>query len=124
MIRLSCSSMLWYILLLKFFEKCQLLITTEPLQDECSENRRRKFLSVIKALSPFTRLFITSRDYLELQEPFPEILRITIEAHDTDVKRFIEAGLEDNENIHELISRDPTLEEEIVNRICEKAAGM
>lgn len=94
------------------------------MQDECSENRRRKFVNAIKALNPSTHFFITSRDYLELQETFPEILRIKIEAHDIDVKRFIEAGFEANENIHDLASRDPVLKEDVIIRICEKAAGM
>lgn len=75
-------------------------------------------------MSPFTRLFITSRDYLELEESFPGIMRIRIKAHDDDVRKFVEAGFESNENIYDLASKDQNLKRDIIDCICEKSAGM
>ena len=93
--------------------------------DECDEGKTRVgFLAELRNLLPHIRLLVTSRPLVSIERSFEDDARLEIRAHDEDVKRYLRARIQKEPRLIQHVKADPTLEEQIITIITEKAQGM
>jgi hypothetical protein len=92
--------------------------------DECAEKYRTGVLLVIKRLARFTRVLLTSRPNLHLDQEFDNLACLCIEAHGEDVESYVRSELQTHYRLRKFVEDDAQLELEIITQIQEKAAGM
>jgi hypothetical protein len=93
--------------------------------DECESHQHRQlFLAFLNKLDGKTnRIFVTTRSYRSaIERSFRSVSLLSIEASDSDIKRYVSKKLQENSDMSALI--DPPLEEMIVTRISNTAKGM
>jgi hypothetical protein len=93
-------------------------------QDECSEENRDNFLQILKKMCSFTRFFVTSRPHVNLEAEFTNISRIDIWASTSDITAYLTSEISKSRKLAKLITRDPQLKQDIINKISAKAGGM
>ncbi|KAJ7581693.1 hypothetical protein C8J56DRAFT_250116 [Mycena floridula] len=107
----------------------QVYIVVDAL-DECSESNqaRKLFFSThdqgLWSLPGHVHLLITSRDILSISQEFDNMPRIFIEAHNEDLKTYIQGRITTDIKLKRLVKEDMALAAEIVEQIILKAAGM
>ena len=93
------------------------------IQDELP--KCEDFISTMKELRLFVRLFVTSRPNLELGSVFQNLHRIGIRRNnDSDISAYVQSEIEKSQYIGALLEEEPELETEIIKTITEKADGM
>lgn len=112
-------------LLLQLFDHfAQVYIFVDAL-DECSEDTRIELLLVLEPLQAFARLFLTSRPHISVDHVLKRVSRVNISATDSDIKIYLTAKFSRRgSQLATFISRDPSLEDDIVRMVGEKAGGM
>ena len=92
--------------------------------DEIDPKHRRDFLKILKELQlAFVKVFVTTRPHLQdISEAFSSDIRQPVEAHEKDIKTFLNNSLADSENMEELL--DDGMREEIINTLSQNANGM
>ena len=92
--------------------------------DECSPERRRQVLKVLKRLHEVQAIsiFVTSRPYPEdVMKAFEQFPNITIEARDPDIRKYVRTEID---NYHNLDDTDQDFKEDIVIKLSQKAHNM
>ncbi|KAF4627731.1 hypothetical protein G7Y89_g10420 [Cudoniella acicularis] len=92
--------------------------------DECPEINRGNFLCLMREMSPFVRLFITSRPHVHLNVKFANLLRIDISAQGSDIEMYLEHRISTHSRLSLFVAKDIRLQEDIVRTLSEKATGM
>lgn len=69
-------------------------------------------------------MFVTSRLNVDLQMEFTNICRVEIRADSSDMEVYLKSEINRNKRLRELTAEHPNLEEEIVKKVRERAAGM
>lgn len=92
--------------------------------DECPELSRARIYDELQSLDPRARILITSRVRFSKLYDNDQDKEITIRAYDSDIAEYIRASTDDFQNFLTDISRDKSFQEEIINGIVERAAGM
>lgn len=94
--------------------------------DECSEadQVRRDFLTEVRRLLPDIRLMVTSRHLASIESNFKQDTRLEIRAHDQDVRKFIEAQVEQRIELVEVLVGHDDVKSLIVATVLEKTNGM
>ncbi len=94
--------------------------------DECSEagQVRRDFLTEVRRLLPEIRLMVTSRHLASIESNFKQDTRLEIRAHDQDVRKFIEAQVEQRIELVEVLLGHDDVKALIVATVLEKTNGM
>lgn len=75
-------------------------------------------------LEAHVRLFITSRESVDLRDNFTNLTRLDIVANNYDVHAYVESLIRTNKRLHGFVSKDPSLEGEIISQVLEQARGM
>ncbi|KAJ7574693.1 Pfs, NACHT and ankyrin domain protein [Mycena floridula] len=107
----------------------QVYIVVDAL-DECSESNQARELFFSShspgfwSLPAHVHLLITSRDILSISQEFGSTPRISIEAHNEDLKTYIRGRMTTDNKLKKLVKNDITLVAEIVDQVILKAAGM
>ena len=97
--------------------------------DECLDDTRFKFLDAMNELPAKANIFLTSRDDIHVKPRLRrEIVELPIRASDEDLKRYV-AGHLLSEKINpgrlgHHLQNQPSLEEDIIRNVTEKANGM
>ena len=110
-----------FLLTCRDFEKIYIVIDA---LDECEASQRRKLLGFLYAARTrlSIRVFITSRSYSdEIIKKFDPIQRLKIEAHKSDLRRYIVQAIENSDHA-EVINND--FQQQIVNKVCAAAQNM
>lgn len=92
--------------------------------DECPELSRAKVYDELQFLKPRARILITSRVHFPRLYDNDQDKQIRIRAHDSDIAESIRASTDDFQNFLTDISRDKMFQDEIIDGIVERAAGM
>lgn len=103
------------------FSKC--FVVVDAL-DEIDPKYRKAFLKILKELqSASMKIFVTTRPYLhEISEAFSSDIQQPIEAHENDIKTFLEDSLVNCGHMEELL--DDRLTEEVISTLSHNASGM
>lgn len=94
--------------------------------DEYPENKRRDFLHILGGLPPSINVFLTSRDDIHPQM-VRKMQKLVIRATEDDVKTYVRSRLEEERDSPRLgnhLLEQPSLGEDIVRNIVQKADGM
>ncbi|KAF7905376.1 uncharacterized protein EAF01_005897 [Botrytis porri] len=94
--------------------------------DECEETKktRTNLIRQLQNLPSNVHLLLTSRRLGDIEEKLSDYPHLNIQASDDDVRAYLEARIDMEENILKFCKKDPTLRKTIVGKIAEKAHGM
>lgn len=102
----------------------KLFIIVDAL-DECAEESRDEFLQELRDLGPTLHLMITSRpSIMNITDYFRDAVQLDIRAHVEDIKRYVEERLQRDSKLRQKIEKDPSLSNDIIHAILDKADGM
>jgi hypothetical protein len=91
--------------------------------DECTnDGTRTALLATLKNLS--INLMITSRYSVTIEEKFDGVKRLDIVARDNDVRRYIETRIDHEDLLARHVKANPSLKNEIINKVVDSAKGM
>jgi hypothetical protein len=91
--------------------------------DECTDDATRTaLLATLKDLP--VNLFVTSRYSLTIEEKFDGVKRLDIRAHDNDVRRYVEKRISREDRLSRHVKADPSLQDDIINKVVDSAKGM
>ncbi|KAH6902486.1 hypothetical protein BKA70DRAFT_1113075, partial [Coprinopsis sp. MPI-PUGE-AT-0042] len=90
--------------------------------DEALDEVKQRLLGTLRCLN--IRLFITSRPSDFLETVVPADHRIEVQAHEQDITCLIEHSIELNPVFGALLKDHPSLKDEVVSTIQQKASGM
>ncbi|KAJ7125981.1 hypothetical protein C8R44DRAFT_618022 [Mycena epipterygia] len=93
--------------------------------DECSEDQD-DFITELRSLMDTSsiQVLITSRDISTIGHQFHNDSRINVLAHHEDVCAYITQRIQKEKRLKSLLNGDISLEQDIVTKVTEKAAGM
>lgn len=94
--------------------------------DECQDSKgtRSDLIKELRSLSSNTRVLCTSRRLGDIVEKLNDVPHLCIEASDADVRAYLGARADSEENIVRFRKKDPTIRGNIIARVAEKANGM
>jgi hypothetical protein len=94
--------------------------------DECreGENTRKFVIEGIQALSKDTHIMITSRNLPQIEKELKDWPQLEIWADDGDIQRYLEAHMEDDSDLAEVIKDDQELRNCIIKKIQQMSKGM
>ncbi|CAD6445238.1 4a4361a0-46ea-4436-a941-eb14bdffe16c [Sclerotinia trifoliorum] len=94
--------------------------------DECDETKktRSNLVRELRNLPLNTNVLLTSRRLGDIEDKLSDCPHLEIRASDHDVRAYLGARIDTDENILKFCKKDPTLRETIVGKIAEKAHGM
>ncbi|KAA8571542.1 hypothetical protein EYC84_001542 [Monilinia fructicola] len=94
--------------------------------DECDETKKTRtdLIHELRNLPSNTNVLLTSRRLGDIEEKLSGSSHLEIQASDDDVRAYLEARIDREENILKFCKKDPTLRKTIVGKIAEKAHGM
>ncbi|CCD49686.1 hypothetical protein BofuT4_P093940.1 [Botrytis cinerea T4] len=103
----------------------RLYIVVDAL-DECEETKktRTNLIRQLQNLPSNAHLLLTSRRLGDIEEKLSDYPHLEIRASDDDVRAYLEARIDTEENILKFCKKDPTLRKTIIGKIAEKAHGM
>ncbi|KAF7939835.1 hypothetical protein EAE99_001640 [Botrytis elliptica] len=103
----------------------RLYIVVDAL-DECEETKktRTNLIRQLQNLPSNAHLLLTSRRLGDIEEKLSDHPHLEIRASDDDVRVYLEARIDMEENILKFCKKDPTIRKTIVGKIAEKAHGM
>jgi hypothetical protein len=118
--------MLTTILQTEILTYSQVYIVIDAL-DECfpelvQENLLEKLQSLI--VNSTAKLMVTSRHIPSIELAIYADIKLEIVAMESDIKSHVHARITNNSMLKRLVTRPPSLEEQIVKRVVEKAQGM
>jgi hypothetical protein len=91
--------------------------------DECVDDETRMvLLTALKDLP--VNLFVTSRYSLTTERKFDGAERLDIRAHDNDVRRYVENRILCEDRLARHVKADPSLQDDIINKVVDSAKGM
>lgn len=93
-------------------------------QDECPEQERERFIETATKVQDHVRLFLTSRPNIDLDGRFFRMTRVDIVAHEDDLRAYLEHRLATDARPRRLLSQDPRLKDEIIEKLLQQAVGM
>ncbi|RSL87145.1 hypothetical protein CDV31_016307 [Fusarium ambrosium] len=105
----------------RLFQKTYILIDA---LDECPEDNREAFISLAEQVKSSVHLLITSRSNLDLTMSFKNLSRINVFAHSSDVEAYLNSKMSAKMRMRSFIAKDPTLRDDVINKLLEKADGM
>ncbi|KAL8724038.1 MAG: hypothetical protein Q9166_008162, partial [cf. Caloplaca sp. 2 TL-2023] len=91
--------------------------------DECSEEARNILLAHFKALPPNARLLVTTRYIKDITLQFQNGPMMDIRANPIDLERYIRSRIVKNRRLASHVRDHPTLEQDVLDRVTEKADG-
>ncbi|KAL7954774.1 ankyrin repeat-containing domain protein [Trichoderma compactum] len=92
--------------------------------DECPEENRDELLNLLKELEPHIRLFTTSRPNVDISSIFDTLFEMKIEAHESDIRAYLEHRITKTSKMTRFIARDQQLKDDIIRCLLEKSNGM
>ncbi|KAJ7600128.1 hypothetical protein C8J56DRAFT_1019466 [Mycena floridula] len=94
--------------------------------DECVDTVQQLFLSTQSELRSLNnlQLLMTSRQMQSITEALRDESTIYIEAHDEDLQTYIQARIAAQTRLKRLMKADRSMEDEIIEQVIKKAAGM
>ncbi|PQE26429.1 Ankyrin repeat-containing domain protein [Rutstroemia sp. NJR-2017a BBW] len=94
--------------------------------DECQDSKKTRsdLIGELRSLSPNTRVLCTSRRLGDIEEKLSDAPHLEIQASDADVRAYLGAKVDSEENIVRFCKRDPTLRATIIEKVAAKANGM
>lgn len=91
--------------------------------DECVDDETRTaLLATLKDLP--VNLFVTSRYSLTTEKKFDGAERLDIRAHDNDVRRYVENRILREDRLARHVKADPSLQDDITNKVVDSTKGM
>jgi len=108
--------------------KCRSLLTLFMVidaLDECFSESKDKLLEELQGLGPKLRLLITSRpSIMDIGDYFQNVVHLEIRARNEDIKRYLTKRLQSESRFKTYIHAEPSLHNDIINAILDKAKGM
>jgi hypothetical protein len=94
--------------------------------DECDESRktRSSLLDLLRSLDTHVQLFFTSRRLGEIKSRLYGATEFEIRAQEKDMRKYLSAQIEREDNLVRLCKQDGTVRDEILHKIVAKADGM
>ncbi|KAJ2914531.1 hypothetical protein MD484_g5857, partial [Candolleomyces efflorescens] len=92
--------------------------------DEAEEDARKPLLDLLNSFPSNTRSLIMSRPLELLQDRFPDISRLDIEARNEDIERFVRKRVDDIPSLYAILSDKPESMRYLCSVIKEKSGGM
>jgi hypothetical protein len=94
--------------------------------DECQDSKRTwsDLIEELRSLPPNTRVLCTSRRLGDIEERLIDVPHLEIKASDADVRAYLGARADSEENIVRCCKKDPALRATIIEKVAAKAHGM
>ncbi|KAK8092127.1 uncharacterized protein PG998_015140 [Apiospora kogelbergensis] len=92
--------------------------------DECPEETRESFVRLLLGLKSYIRLFLTSRENVDLEATLGKLRSIEIVPDSADVRRFLEFHVDTSSRLSRFLKAKPELRQEIIDTVHEKTDGM
>ena len=92
--------------------------------DECTDRTRAELLIALRSLGSNVSMLVTSRNLASIAQEFHETKHLDIRASDKDVEKYIEGRIPLEPSLQTHVDNDPSLREEIVEKITENIQGM
>ncbi|KAJ7591853.1 ankyrin repeat-containing domain protein, partial [Mycena floridula] len=92
--------------------------------DESSPETRDILISTVHRLAESGRLHVLVTSRQTIGDEFANDSQIYIWANDGDIRRYITQRIRDGKELQKVVNGDKTLQDEIINKVTEKADGM
>ncbi|KAJ7591920.1 ankyrin repeat-containing domain protein [Mycena floridula] len=92
--------------------------------DESSSETRDILISTVHCLAESGRLHVLVTSRQTIGDEFANDSQIHIWANDGDIRRYITQRIRDGKELQKVVNGDETLQDEIINKVTEKADGM
>ncbi|KAJ7591832.1 ankyrin repeat-containing domain protein [Mycena floridula] len=92
--------------------------------DESSPETRDILISTVHRLAELGRLHVLVTSRQTIGDEFANDSQIHIWANDGDIRRYITQRIRDGKELQKVVNGDETLQDEIINKVTEKADGM
>jgi hypothetical protein len=92
--------------------------------DEYPELLRHKLLKYLVGFQPKLNLLLTSRPHVEPETYFPNTPSLEIRATGEDIRRYVEAQIQDSPRLIKHVQSHPELRQEIETTIISNVDGM
>ncbi|KAJ7591950.1 ankyrin repeat-containing domain protein [Mycena floridula] len=92
--------------------------------DESSSETRDILISTVHRLAKSGRLHVLVTSRQTIGDEFANDSQIHIWANDGDIRRYITQRIRDGKELQKVVNGDKTLQDEIINKVAEKADGM
>ena len=99
-------------------------IVVDALDESDEGQTRAEFLAELQRLLPDIRLLVTSRHSVSIENAFENDARLEIRANDEDVERYLRGRIRKEPRLLPHVKTDPTLEQQIITIIIDRAQGM
>ena len=125
-IKRTHSSIFEYSTLLKAkYRSLSILFVIIDALDECVNESKDEFLKELQDLRPKLRLIITSRSsIMNITYYFEDAVSLEIRPSNEDIKTYLEERLQRESRLRMYIQEDPSLHNDIIKVIVDKAKGM
>jgi nucleoside phosphorylase len=100
------------------------VIVIDALDESRTQDLRKVLISELRRLRPAVHLLVTSRPLRDIHDMLGDTCQIEILARNEDVMLYLESHLQGNENLHNLIEADPSLQDVIKAFITQSDDGM
>lgn len=93
--------------------------------DECVDETKHEILKELQNLRPKLRLIMTSRpSIMNITDYFEDAVSLEIRPSNEDIKTYLEERLQKESKLRKYIQEDPSLHNDIIKAIVDKADGM
>ena len=92
--------------------------------DECSEDTRKAFLTLLREFDSNTHIFITSRFSKSLEIGMAAAAQIEVLANSDDIRGYLYNRIKSHYRLSQFVATEPALLDEIIKNVLENADGM
>jgi len=92
--------------------------------DECNERERHQLLAELGKLPDSTRIMVTSRPIPNLASELLPCTQLEILARPEDIRSYVIHQISTSQSLSKFVKADPGLQDEILDVLVQKAAGM
>lgn len=103
--------------------RCSKVFVVVDALDECVDDETRTALLTTLTDLP-VNLFVTSRYSPAIEKKLDGVERFDVCAHDDDVRRYVEKRIFREDRLARHVKADPSLQDDIVNKVVDSTKGM
>ena len=104
----------------------RVFMVVDALDEFFLEEARNDLLEKLRFLTniPSAKLMITSRHIPSIERTICADIKLEIVALDSDIEALIEARISKDKMLERLVTREPSIKEEVIETVLKKAQGM
>ena len=95
-----------------------------PVHDDNNNEHRSKMITMIKRATQFAKVFVTSRPNINLKQDIVDCTCIEVQARESDIRTYLKTRVANQHIFQRIVRQVPSMENHLIDNICNKSNGM